>query len=89
MKGRERRNSLNPEEAQQFIDNIQVVDGGTLVTNVGLMKEIIMSEIKGRNSSLCIVLMSDMLSFPNCWSKLYITVDHSVKVTKHDDSLNA
>ena len=87
VKGGEGINSISPEQTQQIIENIQVLDCGALATDTDLMKDIIVGETIGRSSLLGIVLILDRQSCPKCQSKLYFRADRTANVIVYDDNL--
>lgn len=87
VKSREDRNSLTPEQACQFIQNIQVIDSEALLTDAELTNEITEMERHGSDVPLGMVFVSEKLSCLNCGSKLYIRRDRASNVVVYDDNL--
>lgn len=81
LKGKEDRNSLNPEEALQLVENLKFLDSGALVSEIELIKEIVMMKRAGSDSPLGVILMSTKANCRNCGMKLYIRGSRTSKVT--------
>lgn len=84
---RQDRNELNPEQARQIIENLQVIDREALVTDDELLKEVTMTNSAGIDAPVGIVLISECESCQYCGSQLYIRGDRASRVTIYDDHL--
>lgn len=83
---RENTNVLDPEQARQIIENLEVIDGEALTTDDKLLKEITTSDASTREP-VGIVLMSENDSCQYCGSQLHIRADRASRITLYDDSL--
>lgn len=84
LKTKEDRNSLAPDQARQFVENIEVVDNGAFASDIELTRE--MMEKQGEGMPRGIVLISQNESCLLCGSRLYIRADRTSQVTVYDDS---
>lgn len=87
LKGKEDRNSLNPDQVLTVIQNMQFMDSGALISDVELTKEIIMMKRTGSDAPLGIVLLSNKKNCSICESPLKVRADRTSVVTIYDDSL--
>lgn len=81
------RNSVTAEQAQHFVQNLEVLDSGALASDVELTKEILMIKKPGSDAPMGVVLISSKDKCPICTSRLYIRADRASTVTVYDDIL--
>ena len=89
LKTKEDRNSLTHEQARLFIENVEVIDKGAVLTDLELTKEIIQMENQGTDAPLGIVLISNNANCHICGSRLYVRPDRTSKVVIYDDNLGS
>lgn len=87
LKGKEDRNSLNPDQALQLVENMQCLDSGSLISEVELIKEIVLMKRAGSDAPLGIVLLSRKTKCKYCGNKLYIRSNRVSRVTIYSDHL--
>lgn len=79
------RHTLTAEEAQIFVENLEVIDSEAFLSDKGLCKEIISMSRPGSDVPLGIVLVSSKENCEICGSKLYLRADRASIVTIYDD----
>lgn len=85
IKTRGETNELNPEQARQIVENLEVIDKEALTTDDELLKEITTAEDVSESTG--IVLISGNESCQYCGSQLHIRADRASRVTVYDDTL--
>ena len=78
-------NEMNPEQARQIIENLEVMDKEALATDDELLKEITTAE--DVSDPMGIILISENDSCQYCGSQLHIRADRASHVTIYDDTL--
>ena len=87
LKGKEDTSTLTPQQAHQFVENLQVIDKRAFSSDLELTKEIVLMNRPRTDIPLGVVLISRKVSCRSCGSKLYIRADRASKVTVYDDNL--
>lgn len=87
LKTKEDRNTLAPDQARQFVENIEVVDNGAFASDIELTRE--MMEKQGEGMPHGIVVISQNESCLLCGSRLYIKADCTLQVAVYDNSFRS
>lgn len=87
LKGKEGRNTLSPEQACQFVENMEVIDNRALNSDTELTKEIVKMTKYGSDVPLGVILISGKEFCRTCGSRLYIRGDRTSQVTIYHDQL--
>ena len=87
LTGKEDRNSLNPAQAVQIVENLAMVDSAALASDVELTREIVAMKRPESDAPIGYPLISNKSKCGKCGSKLYIRESRFSSVTLYHDQL--